>query len=406
MESRGYVVSCPSCERPWDTNDAVRRVGRDYYARTIRAARRKQLVARETSRLPNDVDEARRVRMRRHLRERVRALTEQLRLAGADSIHVFAELRETQRLLRRLARHAPASGGDQSATPVVRCGHADCTGVAADPQGLCRACKRRTCLHCLSPVADGEAHECDPASLESVRAIQRECRPCVRCAAPSYRSEGCPTMWCVRCHTFWHWETGQIVESRTHLPHNPDHRAWVAGGAPPPREVGDLPCGGLPDSQMLHNALMREFMRTLAVHASNATVVNAFDSLHRAQELRVRYPRAWDEARAYEAQRIAYINGDLDEESFGAALERQERHLLYRSEVGAVLEGLVLAGTDVMQRFCEAESCTVCAQELNALRDIAIDGMQQVARVHGRAVPTLRLDWTWHLPYQRVYPEH
>ena len=55
-------------------------------------------------------------------------------------------------------------------------------------------------------------------------------------------------MWCVHCHTFWNWDTGQIIETRRGTPHNPDHRQWMADDDRwRYREIDDIPCGGLPE---------------------------------------------------------------------------------------------------------------------------------------------------------------
>ena len=224
----------------------------------------------------------------------------------------------------------------------------------------------------------------------------------MRCGVPSYRAEGCAVMWCSRCHAFWHWETGRAIEGRA-PPHNPDHRAWAAaGGAAPAREVGDVPCGGLPDGATLHEGLMREFARTLTVHPMTPLIVDAVEGLHAAQRLRHRYPCAWDEETVHEPLRVAHLNGELDEAAFGVALERHERALLFRRDVGRVLECLVLCGADVVQRFCAVDGAAVTAGRLVELRALVAAALERVGEVHRRAVPRLRHNWEWELPHGRL----
>ena len=210
-------------------------------------------------------------------------------------------------------------------------------------------------------------------------------------------------MWCVRCHTFWNWDTGRVIETRptAPLPHNPDHRAWVASG----REVDDLPCGGIPDGLTLRAALAREFARTLQAHPGATTIVQAYDAVRRAQHMRHQYPRDWDEARDNEPLRIARLLDELDEEGFGIALEKQERLRRWRRAVGLVLEGYVLATTDVLQRFVDARTrCGPIGTELEGLRVLCDTALADVRRVHARAVPRLGVDWRWVLPYARPPP--
>jgi len=204
-------------------------------------------------------------------------------------------------------------------------------------------------------------------------------------------------MWCVKCHAFWNWNTSRVIEGRA--PHNPDHRAWIATGSM--REVDDVPCGGLPDTFATNQALMRVFADTLTVQPGAHTIVAAFNNLHRAQALRHAYARAWDESREAEPMRVGFLVGDYDEDRLGYVLERHERLLYFRRDVGVLLETLVLAGADVFQRFCAADvSCEQAATELWTLHDLVDAALRDVSKEHARTAPVLR-QWEWVLPYAR-----
>lgn len=210
-------------------------------------------------------------------------------------------------------------------------------------------------------------------------------------------------MWCVACHTFWNWDTGRVIETRHSVPHNPDHREWTAAGHHP-REVGDIPCGGLPDGRPLHMALMREFSRYMEVHPLAPVIVDAADALHMAQRLRHEYPRVWDDVHANEALRIELLNGDMDEADFAVQVERQDRARHYRRDVGMVLETLVFAGADILQHFCAGgDGCGPTAERLMALHTLCDVALARVGTVHARLAPRLDERWRWELPYQRAH---
>ena len=255
-----------------------------------------------------------------------------------------------------------------------------------------------TCTACGTPAHEGA---CDASALASVRAIARECRPCVQCGAPSLRAEGCSVMWCVHCHAFWHWDTGRAIQSRA-APHNPDHRAWVGAQRTVARELDDLPCGGLPERAALHMALVGEFARTRHVPASAPVILAAEHMLSDAQRMRHAYPQQWDARMANEPLRISYLLGDLDDVGLGRALERQERTHHWRRAVGAILEALVLASVDVLQRFVASHiTAGRTAIELAALREQADDALLCTCRCHARAVPRVSAAWQWTLPNRR-----
>ena len=216
-------------------------------------------------------------------------------------------------------------------------------------------------------------------------------------------------MWCVHCHTFWNWDTGRIIDTRQHVPHNPDHREFqVLGrptGAPMARELGDIPCGGLVDGDGLHAAFLREFSRTLTIHPGTALIMSAAEALHNAQQLRQQYPTQWHPVLINQPIHIAYLIGDVKTEAaFGQALERQERTNLLKQDVGEVLTTFVFSGADVLQRFCDpttGDTCFLAAQSLTALRVHVDEALRAVSVLHGRKVPRLDHEWRWTMPYGR-----
>ena len=391
---------CASCAREWDAAEQKHRLGAVFVARPLRAARRARLVARERARLADAAPLAHRETRRRALRKALR-----------ESARLLYEGGDPAQLVRhRTLVHALDALETAPRTPAgPRCAHAHCPGFllggssSEDARRACGTCARVTCARCGEALEEKEdkQHVCDEAVVASREAIAAQCRPCAGCGAPSARTEGCPVMWCAHCHAFWHWDTGRLVHSGA-PPHNPDHRAWLArGGAHAPREVDDVPCGGLPDDAAMQWALMREFAQHLDVHPTVPSLLDALQALRVAQRLRHAHPLAWQEARETEPLRVALLVGDVGVDEFARRLERQDRDLRYKRDVGLALEALVLAGADVFQRFCAHAPCAEVAYELEALRRVVDGALQDVGRAHGRTAPRLSALWRWKLPHQR-----
>lgn len=210
-------------------------------------------------------------------------------------------------------------------------------------------------------------------------------------------------MWCPHCHTFWNWDTERIIESRGSNPHNPDHRAFLTnnhGDQRLPRrarrEVDDVPCGGLPDGIVVHNAFVRDSLAINNLSVFAPIVIDALECVHLSQRWRHHYPLMWNAHEQFRPVRIAFILGDITRDAYMMTMERMERAFEYRREVGYVLELLVLAAADIFQRLSSGDDdiVSVCFA-LNALRDIVDARMAHIGSIFQRRPPRLERNWTW-----------
>jgi hypothetical protein len=106
-----------------------------------------------------------------------------------------------------------------------------CEGIL-DDKWYCVLCGRTTCPMCLEKK-DDENHTCNKDTVESVKMMKTETKPCPRCKARIYKIDGCDQMWCTRCHTAFSWTTGNI-ERRIHNPH---YYEWLRSRS----ENGEIP---------------------------------------------------------------------------------------------------------------------------------------------------------------------
>lgn len=397
MESSSQPYGdCANCRSPWSFQYLNSLLGKTFVDGPHREIRRSRLLILETPRLALSQCAADRERRRREIRLRISVLTQM----GDWSAGPIAELRRLQRALNTIPHDARAdSSSNQTFKWGVHC--VQCTLPVSRMDGVCERCEHVTCMECGQSSYPG--HVCDPNLASSIREISRNCKACPRCRVPTFRSEGCTVMWCSHCHAFWDWGTQTVIDSRRHVPHNPEHRQWLLeGGGLPRREIDDLPCGGLPDGTLLHSALMTSLTHSPEVTHSASVLLFALESLYVAQRLRHEYPCVWDEERLHENSRIAFLLGDCDERKFAVALERQERNVLFKKEIGNVLETFVLCGTDIFQRFVHLSiDSTVGAIEMQALRHETTTSLLTVGKHFKRTTPLLSVEWRWDRPYDR-----
>ena len=275
------------------------------------------------------------------------------------------------------------------------CPQPHCTGMIA-PDEPCTMCANLFCTECEEVYVPGLQHVCKPDILQNVQAMRRDTRPCPSCAAPSMKSEGCPVMWCVYCHCFWNWDAERILPTSRNVPHNPDHRDWVRrNGEHRHRSEHDVPCGGVPDHIVIHDALIREMEHAPIVVWAH-TIIDAMHSMETAQTLRLSYPR--NPREMLESLCVGLILGDYTEQQFVSIMERRERSLEFHNDVASVLECYVFSCVDIFNLLSEGVDCHKTVVQLNALRNITHDALVSTGRQHQRAVPILLRNWEWTVP--------
>lgn len=98
-----------------------------------------------------------------------------------------------------------------------KCPSTNCQGFITN-EFICGICHTQVCHECLTQVDPSSTHTCNPTTVETVKAISSETKPCPTCHVPIYKIDGCSQIWCVQCHTAFCWNTGNI-ETQIHNPH-------------------------------------------------------------------------------------------------------------------------------------------------------------------------------------------
>jgi hypothetical protein len=115
-----------------------------------------------------------------------------------------------------------------SGTLMFPCPSVACRGFVSG-KGECGTCKSEVCIQCR------EIHEgkCNPETLESLKTIQQDSRPCPKCAVLIFKTLGCDHMFCTHCRTHWHWETKKILKESSNGHYNSSPVFGNAEGVPP-----------------------------------------------------------------------------------------------------------------------------------------------------------------------------
>ena len=279
----------------------------------------------------------------------------------------------------------------------------------------CGICEKYTCSECLEvlglisetntlDIIKG-AHTCKPENIESAKTIKKETRPCPKCGARIFKIDGCDQMWCTvdGCSTAFSWNTGHIVTGRVHNPH---YYEWLRrnGAGEAPREIGDIPCGGIPNltifmRSIMHNTVLSndEKNRILEIHR------NIIDLEARL----VQFP-ARPEAHMNKYINVRYLMNIIDEISWKQKLEHAEAAFNRKKEIGQLLQTFVTASADILQSIMAyLQDPTKSPNEVAMfIRDVAMVNMESLrtytnesyinmGKSRRMAVPQINERWWW-----------
>lgn len=290
---------------------------------------------------------------------------------------LLTQEKDHQPAKQRFVRACPADG---------------CRGFLSS-QWKCGLCDVRVCAKCheIKGSDDDCEHECKEENVATAELLKKDTKPCPKCAALIFKIDGCSQMWCVQCHTTFDWRTGQIETDKIHNPHYYEYLRSTNGGVAP-REIGDVPCGGLPD--IYH---MRMFLQGKTDAHAIDQILSVFLVYHHVQqvELPLNQTNVITDNREL---RIKYLANEIDEIMLKRLLRRKEKINDRKKEVYLVLELFLQIIVDITQRLLAEVNTQLQGQksyntivhsymnEYDKLRDYLQECMQTIANSHNTRV--------------------
>jgi len=413
---------CMKCDKPWSRKHLVSSFGQYYVSHTYKAKRENVLFDIEKAMLPDTQPIAAQVLEIKNLHRMVEdreAEILQLRqslgrldkgildsefeeyLGNRKNYHMqihnlredisILHLRKERVYTRMTHRNRGGAGGSRRNTElVVKCPGKDCRGFAIGKTiGLeCDLCKTVLCKDCHEPLdksgdLDSKSHECDSNTLETVRLLNRDSKNCPTCKSMIFKIDGCDQMFCTQCHTAFSWRTGEVSTGRIHNPHYYEYLRQSGNEA---RELGDIPCGGLPRATreiVAHDKYSK--IHRIASHFE-------FDEIFRLRTDCNRYEGNQD-------LRISYLNNEIDLTSFKKEIYRREKALEKKREILGVLTTFVVVCSDIFRNILgdrdafRDEKSTI--EQFDNIKNFTNESLMDVSHVYRCVVPVIDYNWEY-----------
>lgn len=406
---------CMKCDKPWSRKHLVNSFGQYFVSHTYKKKREDVLFDVEKAMLPDtqpiaaQVLEIRKINqtVRQHEAEilKLRQYAFDLESGILDSefedylsirknynmqIHSFREDISACNLRKdRINSNMSRRNNKNVKRPpefVVKCPGEECRGFAVPKSDslVCELCKLSLCKECQEPSSSpSDEHECDPNTLETVRLLKKDSKNCPTCKSVIYKIDGCDQMFCTQCHTAFSWKTGEVSTGRIHNPHYYEYLRKSGNNA---RELGDIPCGGLPGvtrAILTHRKYSK--IHQIASHFE-------FDEIFRLRAECTHFLGNQD-------LRISYLNNDMELVDFKREIYRREKSLEKKQEILGVLTTFVVVCSDIFRNILGDENIfkdeTTTLKQFDSIRVFTNESLEDVSRVYKCVVPFIDYNWEY-----------
>lgn len=396
--------ACMSCKKPWTRKFLIENLTVTFVNGEYKKHRQNILFELETALMPETQEEASRYKKNRDLTAKLATLKNQYeeakiqRARGVAASHRFGTesfLRDSDVHLddmHRLQKEidlvtlqisingmAPESSGSRIKTPgfVFKCPGADCKGYVT--HGRCEMCEATVCCKCHE-IRNPENHTCDPDTVKTVEMIRADTRNCPKCKVLIYKIAGCDQMFCVQCQTAFSWKTGEVVLGAIHNPH---YFEWIARGGDAPRTIGDIPCGGLPDTSRYRS---RTMFISDELHLRALRIANEIQFHHM-----IRYNIQINQIESNRSLRIRYLANEITEAEFKTKICTREKARNKFRDIIMILNTCLVVSSDIFRRIVEDRKDY--SSEFAEIRDFTNQSLVDVSKTYQCMVPIIIDGW-------------
>lgn len=323
-----------------------------------------------------------------------------LELEDMRSTHNSTLYRVRKRISREIAieerrqRRESAQASSSSEEPSTKmayvrpCPAVGCRGFLST-QWKCGMCGIHACAKCHE-IKEKE-HVCKPENVETAQLLAKEAKLCPSCAAPICKVSGCDQIWCTQCHTAFSWKTRKVVTNA--VIHNPHYYEWLKqqGGGNVRREIGDIPCGGLPNAyDVLAN------LESLVGQTLPMDLEDQMNIMHRLAGEMMDL-REWYRNRNLQdtlSIRVKYLIKEYDDTKFKRMLHMRAKAQEKIQNIDEILDMFIMVVTSIFQRLAAVNPPPVFTiedtlRELLGLCDYFNESMQKISDVYQCKTPKI-----------------
>lgn len=209
---------------------------------------------------------------------------------------------------------------------IRHCPNENCRGFLSSSL-ICKLCNCTACHNCREiKLYD---HKCNAETVETIKLIAQDTKPCPGCATPIFKINGCDDMYCTKCKIFFRWDTLKIlVRNKIHNPEYADEMQRITGNTQP-RDPNDILCGRELDQRFI-SRLIRSYK--ININSKDNYIQNILYGIKRIKDVNLRAFTNHGVELNHQL-RLDYLNNKINIATFKVNLQRQEKRIQKNEEI-------------------------------------------------------------------------
>lgn len=255
---------------------------------------------------------------------------------------------------------------------IRKCPNGECHGFLSSSL-KCKLCENYSCSDCREitgkKTEERDAHTCDPQIIKSVKLLEKDSKPCPKCASLTFKSTGCNSMWCIECHSSWNWISGKI---ETGTIHNPEYFDWLKKqNKQVPRNPLDFICG-----REIDNIFIMQLSKT---KKNFVEIARNIIHISHVEILRFQVGNRLEDNLQ---MRIDFMRNKIDKKDLKKKIQKKEKENEKKLEISNVLNMYKNCMTDIFYRLMADSEQNTIKNEMNALRIYVNESLKRISNTY------------------------
>ena len=152
-------------------------------------------------------------------------------------------------------------------------------------------------------------------------------------------------MFCTECKCSWDWNTHSVLKGTNTNPH---YYEFIRNNGNINRDLGDIPCGGMPDVYAIRSV----FNRLITVDKKKITLLYALHNcINHIERIEIRFVPVIDEVVVNRPMRVNYLMNNLSEDLFKQTLQVREKLRDKHTDFNNIYQMFVNVASDIFTQI-------------------------------------------------------